>query len=124
MSALPRLGSVLACAQSDQYEKMESQLSSERKVNSLIRLAGLIFAALTHRKGDVLKRRVISLKLMLGDQNLYVVHGFEISIHVYIKLCIITRKDMTHSVISIDSIILNRMRNGKNCDFSLAKKWA
>ena len=29
---------------------------------------------------------------------------------------------MTHSVISIDVILLNSMRNGKNCDFSWAKK--
>ena len=33
-----------------------------------------------------------------------------------------TRKDMAHSVISIDSILLNSMRNGKKCDFSWAKK--
>ena len=29
----------------------------------------------------------------------------------------ITRKDMTHGVISIDSILLNSMRNGKNVNF-------
>ena len=29
----------------------------------------------------------------------------------------ITRKDMTHGVISIDSILLNSMRNGKNVTF-------
>ena len=28
-----------------------------------------------------------------------------------------TRKDMTHGVISIDSILLNSMRNGKNVNF-------
>ena len=32
-----------------------------------------------------------------------------------------TRKDMTHGVISIDSILLNSMRNGKKCEFSWAK---
>ena len=33
-----------------------------------------------------------------------------------------TRKDMTHSVISIDSILLNSMRNGKNVIFSCVKR--
>ena len=36
----------------------------------------------------------------------------------------LTRKDMTHSVISIDSILLNSMRNGKIVIFSWAKQLA
>ena len=32
-----------------------------------------------------------------------------------------TRKDITQGVISIDSSLLNSMRNGKKCEFSWAK---
>ena len=44
---------------------------------------------------------------------------------IIIKNTIVTRKDMTHSVISIDSILLNSMRNGeKKSIFRGRKKWA
>ena len=38
-------------------------------------------------------------------------------------MIMITRKDMTHSVISIDSIFLNSMRNGKIVIFRGRKNW-
>ena len=40
----------------------------------------------------------------------------DIMVLVFTETCE-TRKDMTHGVISIDSILLNSMRNGKNVNF-------
>ena len=37
------------------------------------------------------------------------------------QVLLVTRKDMTHGVISIDSILLNSMRNGKNVNFRRRK---
>ena len=44
-------------------------------------------------------------------------HKISLNVLENLDISKLTRKDMTHGVISIDSSLLNSMRNGKNVNF-------